>query len=237
MAELIDIYCDESCHLESSNITAQNRFMVLGAIACPDEFKSEVFQKIKKIKNENGLKPHSEVKWTRVTKEKKSAYKALIDYFFDCKYLSFRAVVIDKMHLDHAKYNHSHDDFYYKMYWQMLEWFVDQENKYHIYLDIKDTQGYLKVKKLHQVLCNTNHDFNRKIIERLQEVRSHEIALLQLTDLFIGAVSYSNRYPKSDSGNAKQEIVDLVKLKSKLSLTQTTSLGSRKFNLFHWEGR
>ncbi len=30
----------------------------------------------------------------------------------------------------------------------MLEWFIEPSNRYHIYLDIKDTQGYRKVIKL-----------------------------------------------------------------------------------------
>jgi hypothetical protein len=237
MNELINVYCDESCHLESSAITTDNRFMVLGGIACSNEVKTEIFSQIKTIKKEHGLQHFSEIKWTKVTLIKLEAYKALIDYFFNCQPLSFRAVVIDKERLQHDRFNHSHDQFYYKMYWQMLEWFIDPSNCYHIYLDIKDTQGYLKIKKLHDVLCNSHHDFNRKVVEKIQEVRSHENPLIQLVDLFIGAVSYANRYPDGGVSDAKQSIVDLVKTRSSLSLLRSTSLGARKFNLFHWEGR
>ncbi len=47
---------------------------------------------------------------------------------------------------------------------------------YRIYIDIKDTRGAAKVRKLHDVLCNNQYDFSRKIIERVQQVRSHEVA-------------------------------------------------------------
>lgn len=237
MSQIINIYCDESCHLESSIISPDNRFMVLGGITCADEDKDVVFKHIKKLKKENGLQHFSEVKWTKVSHTKINAYKALINYFFDCTALSFRAVIVDKECLDHQRFNHSHDQLYYKMYWQMLEWFIDPSNCYHLYLDIKDTQGYLKVKKLHEVLCNSHHDFNRNVIEKIQEVRSHELAITQLTDLLIGAVSYANRYSLGGQSEAKQEIVDLVKNRSELSLLRSTSLGARKFNLFHWEGK
>lgn len=237
MNKLINIYCDESCHLESSVLTTENRYMVLGAIACPDEVKKEIFHKIKVIKSENSLKEYSEIKWTKVTRNKITAYEALINYFFSCEKLSFRAVIIDKNQLQHNRFNHTHDQFYYKMYWQMLEWFIDPENSYHIYLDVKDTQGYLKVEKLHEVLCNSHHDFNKKVVARIQEVRSHENVLIQLADLLIGSISYANRYPEGGQSYAKQQIVDLVKAHTGLSLIRSTSLGARKFNLFNWEGR
>ncbi len=238
MKQLINIYSDESCHLESANITSENRFMVLGGIACPDDKKQSVFQAIKKLKSENGLQRFSEIKWIKVSSGAKfSAYEKIIRYFFESDMLYFRAVVIDKKQLQHELFNHTHDQFYYKMYWQMLEWFIEPSNRYHIYLDIKDTQGHIKVKKLHEVLCHSHHDFNRDVIEKIQEVHSHEIALMQIADVLIGAVSYANRYPEGGKSAAKNEMVELVKKLSGFSLLRSTSLGARKFNLFCWEGQ
>lgn len=172
-----------------------------------------------------------------MTKNKLNAYESLVKYFFSCDDLSFRAIVIDKQQLRHNDFNHTHDQFYYKMYWQMLEWFIEPSNLYHIFLDIKDTQGYLKTKNLHNVLCNSKHDFNRQVIEIIQEIRSHEIVLTQLVDVLIGAISYANRYPSGGKSYAKQKIVELIKGLSGFSLVNTTSLGARKFNLLRWEGQ
>lgn len=237
MNQLINIYCDESCHLESASIRPENQFMVLGAISCPLNKKTEVFNELKKIKSNNGLRAFSEMKWTKVTNSKLKAYQEVISYFFANEDLCFRAVIVDKQKLNHQNFNQTHDDFYYKMYWQLLERFIDPPNRYHIYLDMKDTQGYIKVKKLHEVLTNSKHDFNRRIVEKIQEVRSHEAVLIQLTDLMIGAVSYVNRYNDSGKSAAKNNIAQLIKKLSDLSLLQSTSLGARKFNLFCWEGR
>ena len=237
MKKLINVYADESCHLESNAITKDNRFMVLGGISCPDENKKYIFEAIKNLKEENKINRFSEIKWVKVTKNKIHAYEALVKYFFSCDELSFRAIIVDKKQLKHDAFNHTHDQFYYKMYWQMLEWFIEQSNRYNIYLDIKDTQGSMKIKNLHTVLCNTKHDFNRQVIENIQEIRSHEIVLTQLVDILIGAISYANRYPAGGKSHAKQTIVDLIKSISGLSLINTTSLGARKFNIFRWEGK
>lgn len=237
MSQLFNIYCDESCHLESSIITPENRFMVLGGVVCSINSKAAVFRRIKDIKKDNGLSHLSEMKWTKVSHTKLTAYKDLLHYFFDCTELSFRTVVIDKKQLCHSDHHQTHDQFYYKMYWQMLEWFIEPSNCYYIYLDIKDTQGVTKVKKLREVLCNSRHDFKQEVVARIQEVRSHEIALMQLTDLLVGAVSYANRYPEGGRSIAKQELVSLIKKRSGASLLLSTSLGARKFNIFRWEGQ
>lgn len=47
--------------------------------------------------------------------------------------------------------------------------------------------------KLEEVLRNDKYDFSKEIIKKVQQVRSHEVEILQLTDLLIGATAYSNR--------------------------------------------
>jgi hypothetical protein len=236
MSKIFNIYCDESCHLESSVLTSENRFMVLGGIGCSVDSKEEISERIKQIKKENDIGLYAEMKWTKISQKKLRAYKNLINYFFDCDSLFFRAIVINKEQLDHKKHNHTHDEFYYKMYWLMLAWFIEPSNQYHIYLDIKDTQGVNKTKKLQEVLCNSSYDFKREIIERIQEVRSHEIILMQIVDLLIGAISYANRYPKGGTSQAKNELVTLIRERSGVSLQRSTLLGARKFNIFCWDG-
>ena len=241
MSKLFNIYCDESCHLESPANVPETRFMVIGGIVCHVDQKDKIFKEIKKIKQDNGFKPSFEIKWTKVSKSKLDFYKECIGYFFDCKSLFFRAIIIDKNKLDHKKFNQTHDDFYYKMYWQMLKWFTEepwhcgQGNKYHIYLDIKDTVGWKKVKKLHEILSKSNNNVNQ--IKRIQEVRSHEIVIMQITDLLIGAVAYANRYPKGGKSEAKNTIVSLIKNLSKKSLCSSTYPSENKLNLFKWEGK
>jgi len=119
------------------------------------------------------------------------------------------------------------------MYFQLLQLLFSPEAKYRIYLDRKDTCGAQKVAKLHEVLCNNMYDFNRKILERMQVIGSHEVEQLQLCDFLTGAVSYANR---ELSGNlAKVALLDRLKHRSGYQLTRSTLLSERKFNVFIWQ--
>jgi len=232
MSQIYNIYCDESCHLEHDGEKA----MVLGALWCPLSKTREINTHIREIKNRHKLAAGFEIKWTKVSKSKIQFYLDLVDYFFDTDDLHFRAVVIaDKSKLDHAKHEQDHDTWYYKMYFTMLSALIDRENCFRIYLDIKDTRSVPKVRKLHEALRNANYDFESSIIQWLQPVHSHEIGILQLADLFIGAVSYINRGLTGSAG--KLEIIERIKERSRLSLVRSTLLREMKLNILVWEPR
>ncbi len=232
MPPTINIYCDESCHLEND----QQKVMVLGAVWCPYDKKDEIFERIREIKVKHELKKDFEIKWTKVSESKVEFYLELVDYFFDDDDLHFRALVVpDKTILKHKELEQDHDTWYYKMYFSMLKVLIDPHTKNRIFIDIKDTRSSEKIKKLHKVLCNEKYDFNREIIEIVQTVRSHEIELLQITDLLIGAVSYINRGLKTNTGKLK--VIERIKKRSNYSLTLTTYLKENKFNILIWQPR
>ena len=232
MNQTYNIYCDESCHLENDNQQA----MVLGAVWCEIAKVKEINIRIREIKNQFGLSSHFEIKWTKVSPSKLQFYKEIMDYFFDDDDLHFRALIVsDKSKLQHKVFRQSHDEWYYKMYFDMLKVILNPTDHYRIYLDIKDTQGALKVKKLHDVLSNNMYDFSRKIIEWIQTVRSHEIEMLQLTDLLIGVIAYVNRMLKTSP--AKNELVDRMRKRSGYDLTKTTLYLENKLNIFRWQAK
>ena len=228
--ESINIYCDESCHLEKD----KSNIMVLGAIWCPTNKSKIINEEIIKIKESFDLSPYYEIKWVNVSPAKIQFYLEIIEYFFDNKDLHFRALIAEKNNLKHNQYNHTHDDWYYIMYFDMLKIIFDPDYFYNIYIDIKDTRGAKKIKKLHEVLCNNIYDFSREIIRKVQIVRSQESAILQLTDLLIGAISYKNRDLQYSS--SKLEIIKRIQEKSRYSLTSSTLFRENKVNLFRWRG-
>ena len=233
MAVIHNIYCDESCHMEHDH----QRFMVLGGLAVPNNLKVEVFDRIKAIRKQYGI-TKSEMKWTKVSNATIDAYAALVNYFFDKDDLYFRAVVIDKEQLNHNGFGQCHDEFYYKMYFYLLNWFIAPDKQCNIYLDIKDTQGSEKLKKLHEVLCNSNYDFSQNMVAKMQEIHSHEVVLMQITDILIGAIGYANRFPEySGKSEAKNKLAKLIAERSSSSLVRSTPQGARKFNIFCWEGQ
>lgn len=229
MKQIYNIYCDESCHLEND----RHNVMVIGALTCPLEKTRKTSERIREIKAKHSLKKDFEIKWIKVSPAKVSFYNELIDYFFDTDDLQFRALIIpDKSRLNHQAFGQDHNTWYYKMYFDMLKLIFEPDGRYRIYLDIKDTCGAEKTAKLHDVLCNNMYDFSKKIIERIQLVRSEESEILQLTDLLIGTISYINRGLAENP--AKIALIRRMKERSGYSLTKTTLLREKKVNLFVW---
>jgi hypothetical protein len=102
-------------------------------------------------------------------------------------------------------------------------------------VDIKDTQGSRKVKKLRDVLCNNMYDFDGTIIHKIQQVHSKEVEILQLTDVLIGALQFLNR--TDIKSEAKKQIIERIKARSGYDLHKSTLLREPKMNIFYWEGR
>ena len=227
-----NIYCDESCHLENDNINV----MVLGAIGCAKDKKAEIFKRIREIKAEFGLAPNFEIKWNKVSPAKKDFYLRLIDYFFDDEDIHFRALIVpDKSILNHGQFSQTHDDFYYKMYFDLLKTLLTPSNCYNIYIDIKDTRSQCKVLKLTDILRNNHYDYDKKIIRNIQQVKSHEVELLPLADLLSGAIGYNCRGLQTNS--AKLTIIKRIQERSKYSLNNSTLYREDKLNLFFWKSR
>jgi len=232
VTNIYNIYCDESCHLENDG----NSLMVLGAVWCPLEKTRKIAEELRGIKAQHGLSPRFEIKWTKVSPAKVSFYLDIVSYFFHNEDVSFRAVVIpDKSMLRHSDFRQHHDDWYYKMYFNLLKVVLEPNCKYCIYLDIKDTRSMAKVAKLHEVLCSNMYDFDRSIIQRLQPVHSHEVEQIQLVDLLIGALSYVNRGLVSN--RAKVALVERIKEQSGYLLTRNTLLREKKFNILVWRAQ
>ena len=63
-------------------------------------------------------------------------------------------------------------------------------------------------------------------------VRSHEVELMTIVDLFIGALTYFHR--NFSTSKTKLELIKLIQEKSKLSLQRSSLLSDKKFNLFVW---
>lgn len=232
MSETFSVYCDESCHLERD----RQKAMVLGAVWCPINARNKINNELRELKSQYGLSKTFETKWVKISPSKSDFYKSVVEYFFKNKDLCFRAVVVpDKRKLDHSLFDQQHDDFYYKMWFVLLKQILEPENRYRIYIDMKDTRGQAKVEKLHQVLCNAKYDFNRNLIEVVQQVRSHEIEILQVTDLFTGALSYLHRQLYTSS--AKLEIIQLIQRLSGLSLERSTLPCAKKINVLIWNAQ
>lgn len=231
MQNWVNVYCDESAHLEHDNLAV----MVLGAIHLPAEKVYEVETRIKEIKGKHRIPSQQEMKWQKVSQARLGCYMELVDYFFDNPCIQFRGLIAPKDSLQHARHSQTHDTWYFKMYFNLLKIILNPAMTYAIYLDIKDTRSQRKIEKLRDILETEKAtlDFRpERLIARIQPIRSHEIQLMQLVDILIGAIGYANR--GSSGSTTKLALVKRIQERSQLSLTRNTLYQAQKVNLLRW---
>lgn len=222
-----NVYCDESCHLEFD----KSPIMVLGAIWLDIDKYQDITKRINNIKQFYHIPVHRELKWTKVSDSLLPLYEQLINYFFDDDDLHFRGLIVDNKTDFQHEITKSYDDWYFKMYFNTLRNIIDPKEKYNIYLDIKDTRSRRKELKLHEIICNSIYDFDHSHVLKIQSIRSDEVAIMQLVDLLIGALSYNAR--GLSTSKSKQKLIQIIKERSGYSLSRTTLARESKFNIFH----
>ena len=227
-----NIYCDESCHLQHDG----NDIMVIGGVFCLKHKVGRINKDIRKLKEKYDIK-NAEIKWHKVSNNKVDFYTELIEYFFSNEDLRFRCIIApEKKGLNLEKYSLTYDDWYYRIYYLLLKEIVSIDDEYYIYMDIKDTNGGIKINKLKKVLNNLLYAFYNDVVKNIQLVRSDEIEVIQLSDILIGAVSYVNRN-LNVRDNAKSKIINIIMEKTSQSLKYTTTpkVFHNKFDIFRWK--
>ena len=219
MSKTFNLYCDESTHL----IHDGHPYMLLSYISIAYPQIRLAKEEIKAIKRKFNYT--EELKWTNVHS---ATYAELVDWFF-MNDLEFRAVVVDKSQIDEKRADYSFNDFYFRMYFQLLHTKVDFQNRYNVFLDIKDTCSGEKLEKMKKIMSYNSS------IGTLQFIPSRESVFIQLADVLMGAINYNLRIQKGDvKGNviAKLKLIEKIKRHSNISLNTTTPLSRNKFNLF-----
>lgn len=218
MNQTFNLYCDESSHLEND----KKPFMLISYVGCPYNHKNLHSKYIKDLK----IRHHflGEIKWTGVSDSMYPFYAELIDYFFSSS-LFFRSVIVEKFQINNSMPEFSYDEFYYKMYYQLLHHKMDMRSSYNVYVDIKDTKGAKKIKRLTDIL---NIRYGR--IRKLQLIHSYESNFIQLCDLIMGAINYHLR--GDNRVNAKTKIITKIMEHTKGPLHKSTLKSNDKFNLF-----
>ena len=222
MSKTFNLYCDESTHL----IHDGHPYMLLSYISIAYPQIRLAKEEIKAIKRKFNYT--EELKWTNVHSATYKVYAELVDWFF-MNDLEFRAVVVDKSQIDEKRADYSFNDFYFRMYFQLLHTKVDFQNRYNVFLDIKDTCSGEKLEKMKKIMSYNSS------IGTLQFIPSRESVFIQLADVLMGAINYNLRIQKGDvKGNviAKLKLVGKIKRHSNISLNTTTPLSRNKFNLF-----
>ena len=227
----IEVYCDESrLDLLTTKKKTTDRYMVIGSIWIPKDYRSSFKNKIKQIRAKYGVL-RGEIKWKNVSPSQLDFYKEIIALFFEeGDKIGFRCIVVDTEQVDLETYHESDPELgFYKFYYQLLyHWIkLENNNRYFIFTDIKTTRMRNRLSVLHDVLKNACPSAN---IVSVQAIPSKESIFIQLTDLLVGVVGYScHSYFLSP---AKSKIVELVTDEIKRNPSEGTFRDERKFNVF-----
>jgi len=220
MKKTFNIYCDESCHLENDGM----KYLFLGSVSVAYNQVKLHTDYINELKKKHSF--YAEIKWTNVSKSKIRFYLDLVDYFFATD-LQFRTIGVEKARINNEAFAQTYDDFYYKMYYYLLNHNISSLSNYNVYLDIKDTLSAYKVNKLKTIL-----NIKYGVFRNVQNIRSHESIIMQLADFFMGAVSYLHNN-EEHKNIAKMQIIEKMRKHCKEDLLQTNV--SSKMNVFFIE--
>lgn len=218
MNKTFNFYCDESTHLQNDGMP----YMIIAYVSTAYNQLKQHKQHLKFLKAKHKIK--GEVKWSNVSGGQYPFYAELIEYFFATD-LAFRSVIVTKSQIDESRDGFTYNDFYFKMYYQLLHHKINLEYNYNIYLDIKDTISHNKLATLKDILKHNSS------IRNFQYIHSHESSLMQLTDLIMGAINYKLR--GENKVIAKNKLIEKIESHCKTPITQSTPKYENKFNLFH----
>ena len=113
--------------------------MTIGGLWVPTGQKSDLTKKLRSVLKENQL--GAELKWSKVSEKRLSAYKAVID-FFTTHDLSFRVIVVDKSQLDLDQFKDGDPELgFYTFYYELLVKWITKPVPYNLLLDFKKNKG------------------------------------------------------------------------------------------------
>jgi hypothetical protein len=221
-----NLFIDESCHFPKDDSSV----MCIGYIKVPQLAYEELYACVRNLKIQH--KSTFEIKWNKFSNSRIEFYKALVDLFFDSS-LEFRCILVKyKNRLKHDQFNRgSHENFYYKMTYYLLKPNHVGSN-YKVFLDVINTRGKERLNKIQEIFANIYKGDSPFI--SFQHLHTENL-FFQLTDFFVGAITYKTRLVQGDFKNPHQgklEFIEYLEKKSGYNLDEGTEPWVTKFNIF-----
>ena len=200
---VLHLYCDESRHLQRDH----EPFMLLGLVSCPAENVRSYHLELRNLSRSHGLTDNYEIKWTHIRPGKLAFYEAVVDWFFSKPDLIFRSLLLPDKHTVFERLPEDNQDLaYYRLYAHLLRSAFEPEKGYRTFIDQKDTRGGDKIREVREWLRRDQDDADGKAVQVIQQIQSHEARLMQLADLFLGAVGAA----RSENGAASKSKIAVV---------------------------
>ena len=224
----VNVYCDES------RVTSDpaDEFMTIGGVACPEASKRSIVLNIDRLRCEYDVQ--REFGWKTVCPSRIEFFKRLADLLFSDPDIHFRCVVASRKKTDFD----SDEERFQKLYYQVFNNWLDRGKTYRVFID-RRVDDKARVSTLKRCLMHTS-TFGDSV-RRVEEVESRENDMIQLADVFVGAVGYAwcGRCGREEGSAAKAELCGYIaqEIGCPTLVGYQTGPDEKKFNVFHFVGR
>jgi hypothetical protein len=207
---------------------SNDRFTVVGGICLHKNTLEGVYKTLSEYRK--NLNMTAELKWTKVSDQKETEYKWLVDYFFamnNSNRLQFHSVIFDSHQWNHARYNEGVGDTgLSKLYFQLiLHKFLCRcgpHGTLYVCMDHRHSQTSLEdLRRMLNATGKRDHGLDDPL-KQLISKHSHDDDLLQLNDVILGAVCAVR--------NGKHLLADYRKSKRLLALRVLEKSGLQTFD-------
>ena len=199
---------------------------------CPLDQKREIVRTVDRLRAYYNVQ--GEFGWKTVCPSRLSFFQALVDLFFSNPELRFRAVVVSRRETNFD----DTEEMFQKVYYQVFNNWLDRRDSYRLFIDRRIDERD-RVDTLRRCLIDTFQFGNS--VKFVEEVESHENDLIQLADLFIGALAASRNGHLQLEGSSAAKLQICRDICRNLNISTLASYetwpSEQKFNVFHFRGR
>lgn len=221
-----EVYCDEANPDVLTSVNPRVQHLMIGSLWLPEELRDEIKLRVRALRQRH--KAWGEIKWSKVSPNRREFYVELVDLFFSYgDNLRFRCIVVDTAQINMALDDGDGELGFYKFYYQLLHHWILDFNAYRIFCDVKTNRDPKRLPVLERCLAHANLSSS---IDDIQSLPSHEVVLIQLCDLLLGAASSRINGTLND-GTAKAAVVQRLELALGRPLAPTRKR-EEKFNIF-----
>lgn len=220
------IYCDESRHTGGLDC----KYAVIGGLWVARDQRDAISKALRGLKAQSQVS--AELKWSKVSRLKLESYKSIIDFYWDCPALQFRAIIVDQDTVDYEEFHEGDKELgFYKFYYEMLEKWLLSGNNYTILLDYKNNSDASRLPVLRHMLANYCNA-RQADVRDLTSIDSSQSNLSQVCDLLTGAVAADAN--GLETGTPKHELIQYLAQRRGISplSARSVSPAMSKFNVF-----
>lgn len=231
-AQIREIYLDETSQ-------TKHRYLLIGGVVTPLLSAEAAGQAI--VRSKVPELTHGEMKWGKVSTSKLPAYRRVVDCFFDSEEFSaidFHSIVVDTTLIRDRAFNEGNREigFNKEIYQIATKCARLYPSLFHLYPDQRETSQLPN--DLRQILNNGRRkqgDQREFPFRRCQFRDSKDTLLLQISDIFIGAIAYqlNGHINANGASPAKSELSQHVLARARVQNPFVDTAVRGKFTIWH----